>query len=66
MTIEELNNCITRGHLMTSSELYTNLELVEEMMTFSYRNLSNKEYNLVMATKLFLQYQIQKRGDYEG
>ena len=44
MTIEELNNCITRGHLMTSSELYTNLELVEEMLTFSYRNLSNKEY----------------------
>ena len=66
MTIEELNHCITRGHLMSSSELYTNLELVEEMLTFSYRNLSNKEYNLVMATKLFLQYQIQKRGDYEG
>ena len=66
MTIEELNHCITRGYLMTSLELYTNLELVEEMLTFSYRNLSNKEYNLVMATKLFLQYQIQKRGDYEG
>lgn len=66
MTFNEINNCIRKGHLINTSDIYKNLEQLDIMLSFTYRNLTSEEHNLVIATKLFLEYQLTLRGGENG
>ena len=66
MTFNEINNCIRKGHLINTSDIYKNLEQLDVMLSFSYRHLTSEEHNLVIATKLFLEYQLTLRGGENG
>ena len=62
MTYNEINETIRNGHLMATSQIYKNLEQLDIMLSYSFRNLTSEEHNLVIATKLFLEYQLTLRG----
>ena len=66
MTFNEINDCIRKGHLINTSDIYKNLEQLDIMLSFTYRNLTSEEHNLVIATKLFLEYQLTLRGGENG
>tara|TARA_R100001460_G_scaffold23435_1_gene47236 strand:+ start:2548 stop:2748 length:201 start_codon:yes stop_codon:yes gene_type:complete len=62
MTYNEINETIRNGHLMATSQIYKNLEQLDIMLSYSFRNLTSEEHNLVIASKLFLEYQLTLRG----
>ena len=62
MTYNEINETIRNGHLLATSQIYKNLEQLDIMLSYSFRNLTSEEHNLVIATKLFLEYQLTLRG----
>jgi len=66
MTFNEINNCIRKGHLINTSDIYKTLEQLDVMLSYTYRNLTSEEHNLVIATKLFLEYQLTLRGGENG
>jgi len=66
MTYKQIELCIKKGHLLTTAEIYQDLEQLDVMLSFSYRNLTNQEHNLVIATRLFLEYQLTLRGEQNG
>tara|TARA_Y100001937_G_scaffold71537_1_gene97378 strand:+ start:2317 stop:2514 length:198 start_codon:yes stop_codon:yes gene_type:complete len=65
MTIEELNKCILKGHLMASSEIYKKLEIIDVILGNTYQ-LTTEQINFVHASKLFLEYQLNLRGGNNG
>ena len=66
MTYNEINETIRNGHLLATSQIYKNLEQLDIMLSYSFRNLTSEEHNLVIATKLFLEYQLTLRGGENG
>ena len=66
MTYNEINETIRNGHLMATSQIYKNLEQLDIMLSYSFRNLTSEEYNLIIASKLFLEYQLTLRGGENG
>jgi len=66
MTQNEIYKCITKGNNLTTSELYQDLEQLDIMLSFTYRHLTTEEHNLVIATRLFLEYQLTLRGEQNG
>lgn len=66
MTYNEINETIRNGHLMATSQIYKNLEQLDIMLSYSFRNLTSEEHNLVIASKLFLEYQLTLRGGENG
>tara|TARA_R100001460_G_scaffold43759_1_gene80113 strand:+ start:533 stop:733 length:201 start_codon:yes stop_codon:yes gene_type:complete len=66
MTYNQINECIRKGNVLTTSQIYNDLEQLDIMLSFSYRHLTSEEHNLVIATKLFLEYQLTLRGDENG
>jgi len=66
MTYNEINETIRNGHLMATSQIYKNLEQLDIMLSYSFRNLTSEEHNLIIASKLFLEYQLTLRGGENG
>jgi len=66
MTYNQIHECIRKGNLATTSQIYNDLEQLDIMLSYSYRHLTSEEHNLVIATKLFLEYQLTLRGDENG
>jgi len=66
MTYNEINETIRNGHLMATSQIYKNLEQLDIMLSYSFRNLTSEEHNLVIASKLFLENQLTLRGGENG
>ena len=66
MTYNEINETIRNGHLLATSQIYKNLEQLDIMLSYSFRNLTSEEHNLVIASKLFLEYQLTLRGGENG
>lgn len=66
MTYNQIELCIKKGHTLTTTQIYQDLEQLDVMLSFTYRNLTNEEHNLVIATKLFLEYQLTLRGEQNG
>jgi len=66
MTTNQIQECITNGNRMTTQQIHQDLEQLDVMLSFTYRNLTNAEHNLVIATKLFLEYQLSIREECNG
>ena len=66
MTYDQIHECIKNGNKMTTNQLYQDLEQLDVMLSYTYRNLTNAEHNLVIATKLFLEYQLSLREESNG
>ena len=66
MTYDEIMDTLKNVNRLSGFELYTRSEQIDVIMNFNNGGLSNSEYNLLKATKLLLDYEINKRGDYEG
>ena len=66
MTYDEIMDTLKNVNRLSGFELYTRSEQVDVIMNFNNGGLLNSEYNLLKATQLLLNDEINKRGDYEG
>jgi len=66
MTYDEIIYTLKNVNRLNGLELHQRNEQVDVILTFNNGGLSNSEYNLLMATKLMIDNEYKKRGDYNG
>jgi hypothetical protein len=66
MTFDEIMDTLKNVNRLNGLELYTRSEQVNNILAFNNGGLSNSEFNLLRATKLMIEDELDKRGDYDG
>lgn len=66
MTYDEIMDTLKNVNRLNGLELYTRNERISNILNFNNGGLSNSEFNLMTATKLMIEHELDKRGNYEG
>ena len=66
MTYDEIIETIKKVNTFNGLELYKRSETINVILEFNNGGLSAEEFNLMTATKLIVEHELEKRGSYEG